>query len=47
MLFKALFVNLDTGFYNVGTGKAVTLQKQIEGIIEEKTPKTDQNYILF
>jgi len=34
MLYKAITVDRDCGFYNVGTGTAVTLKEQIEGIIE-------------
>lgn len=34
MLYAALFVNNDKGHYNVGTGKGISLQKQIEGIVE-------------
>lgn len=34
MLYKAILVDIDHGIYNVGTGTAVTLKDQIEGIIE-------------
>ncbi|MBO3342211.1 NAD-dependent epimerase/dehydratase family protein [Clostridium perfringens] len=34
MLYKAILVDKDYGMYNVGTGKAVTLEEQINGIIE-------------
>lgn len=34
MLTKAIFANCDGGVYNIGTGIPVTLQEQIEGIIE-------------
>ena len=34
MLCKAVLANRNTGFYNVGTGKGVSLKEQIEGIIE-------------
>ena len=34
MLCKAITVDREGGFYNVGTGTAVTLKDQIEGIIE-------------
>lgn len=34
MLFKAIDVSLDRGFYNVGTGKGTSLIDQINGIID-------------
>lgn len=34
MLYKACFVNRDTGYYNVGTGVGTTLLDQIKGMIE-------------
>ena len=34
MLYKALLVDRDFGFYNVGTGVGTTLEEQIKGIIE-------------
>lgn len=34
MLYKALFVDRDGGYYNVGTGVGTSLLKQIEGIID-------------
>ena len=34
MLYKALFVQRDRGYYNVGTGIGTSLQDQIEGIVE-------------
>ncbi|MCR4661266.1 MAG: NAD(P)-dependent oxidoreductase [Clostridia bacterium] len=34
MLYKATFVNLKNGHYNVGTGIGTTLEDQINGIIE-------------
>lgn len=34
MLYKALFVNRDCGYYNVGTGVGTTLLDQIKGIVE-------------
>lgn len=38
MLCKAVEAPLDTGFYNVGTGVPVTMQEQIETIINVFTP---------
>lgn len=34
MLCKAVLANVETGFYNVGTGVGTSLRKQIEGIID-------------
>lgn len=34
MLYKALFVDLSFGHYNVGTGKGTSLEDQIRGIIQ-------------
>lgn len=34
MLFKAVFVDRDTGYYNVGTGIGTSLEDQIKGIVE-------------
>ena len=34
MLFKALFVERNEGYYNVGTGIGTTLEEQIEGMVE-------------
>lgn len=34
MLYKALFVDRDGGYYNVGTGIGTTLEDQIRGIVE-------------
>lgn len=34
MFYKALFVNRDEGFYNVGTGIGISLENQIRGIID-------------
>jgi len=47
MIFKALFVNREKGIYNVGTGKAVSLQKQIEGIIEVFSPESHKSKIIY
>lgn len=38
MLFKATFADINHGFYNVGTGKNVTLLEQIKGIIDVFSP---------
>ena len=34
MLFKALFVKRNEGYYNVGTGIGTTLEEQIKGMVE-------------
>jgi len=46
MLCKAILVDRDCGFYNVGTGTAVTLKDQIEGIIEVFSPKDKKSIII-
>ncbi|MFR3072694.1 MAG: NAD-dependent epimerase/dehydratase family protein [Paeniclostridium sp.] len=46
MLFKAIIVDRDCGFYNVGTGNAVTLKEQIEGIIEVFCPEGKKSEII-
>lgn len=39
MVFKAVFINRDSGYYNVGTGIGVSLEEQINGIIDVFSPK--------
>lgn len=46
MLYKAIFVDIDHGFYNVGTGTSVTLKEQIEGLIEVFSPKEKKSKII-
>ena len=46
MLYKALFVNLDKGYYNVGTGIGTTLEDQIKGIIEVFSKDKKSNIIM-
>lgn len=46
MLCKAIVVDRNCGFYNVGTGTAVTLQEQIEGIIEVFSPEDRKSEIV-
>lgn len=44
MLYKALFVERDSGYYNVGTGKGTSLLNQIKGMIQvfgSKDKKSD------
>jgi UDP-glucose 4-epimerase len=46
MLCKAITVNRECGFYNVGTGTAVSLKEQIEGIIEVFSPANQKSIII-
>ncbi|MBU3091655.1 NAD(P)-dependent oxidoreductase [Clostridium sp. CM028] len=46
MLCKAITVDRECGFYNVGTGRAVTLKEQIEGVIEVFSPKGSKSVII-
>lgn len=46
MLFKAITVDIDKGFYNVGTGTSVSLQKQIEVMIDVFSPKDKRSIII-
>lgn len=47
MICKAVEVNRETGFYNVGTGVPVTLQQQIEAIIKVFSPKDKPSTIVY
>lgn len=47
MLCKAILANRDNGFYNVGTGKPVTLQEQIETIIDVFSPAENRSEIIY
>jgi len=46
MFFKAITVDRECGFYNVGTGTAVTLKEQIEGIIKVFSPSNKKSVII-
>lgn len=46
MMYKALFVNINGGTYNAGTGIKTTLREQIEGIIEVFSPKNKKSKII-
>lgn len=46
MLYKALFIDRNSGFYNVGTGIATSLKDQIEGIIQVFSPKNKKSKII-
>ncbi|MEG0958260.1 MAG: NAD(P)-dependent oxidoreductase [Erysipelotrichaceae bacterium] len=47
MIYKALLVNRDNGYYNVGTGVGITLLDQIKGIIEVFSPENNKSLIKF
>lgn len=47
MLCKAVEVDREEGFYNVGTGIPVTLQEQIETIIEVFSPADKKSKIVY
>lgn len=46
-LCKAIEVNRDYGFYNIGTGKPVTLEEKIKAIIEVFSPKDNPSKIVY
>lgn len=46
MVYKALIADVDGGVYNVGTGKTVTLENQIKGIIEVFSPKDKKSEVI-
>lgn len=47
MLCKAVEVDREEGFYNVGTGVPVTLQEQIETIIKVFSPKDNPSKVIY
>lgn len=47
MLCKAVLVDRDNGFYNVGTGVPVTLKQQIETIIKVFSPANNPSTIIY
>ena len=47
LIYKALFVKKNFGIYNVGTGVGVSLQEQIEGIIEVFVKKIKKSKIIY
>lgn len=47
MLCKAVLVNKESGFYNIGTGKPVTLEEQIKTIVEVFSPKDSPSPIIY
>jgi UDP-glucose 4-epimerase len=46
MIYKALLADVEGGIYNVGTGKTVTLEEQIKGIIEVFSPEGKKSEII-
>jgi len=46
MIYKSLFVSLNGGIYNAGTGIKTTMKEQIEGIIEVFSPKDNKSIII-
>ena len=47
MLYKALFVNRECGYYNVGTGIGTSLLNQIKGIIEVFSPEESKSDLIM
>ena len=47
MLCKAVEVDREEGFYNVGTGNVITFKEQIETIIEVFSPKDNPSQIVY
>lgn len=47
MLFKALFVNRECGYYNVGTGIGTSLLDQIKGIIDVFSPEGSKSNLVM
>ena len=46
IIVKSLSANVDGGVYNVGTGVGTTMRKQIEGIVEVFSPKSQSSSII-
>ncbi len=46
MLYKAVFAEIDTGYYNVGTGIGTTLEDQINGMIEVFCPPDKKSKVI-
>ena len=46
MVYKALFTDKNTGYYNAGTGVKTTMREQIEGIIKVFSPKNNPSQII-
>ena len=46
MLYKAIFVDRESGYYNVGTGVGTTLEQQILGIVDIFCPNDKKSIII-
>ena len=46
-LCKAIEVNKNEGFYNIGTGKPITLEEKVKTIIEVFSPKDNPSKIVY
>ena len=46
-LCKAIEANRDGGFYNIGTGKPVTLEEKVRTIVEVFSPKDNPSKIIY
>ena len=46
MIYKSLFVNIEGGIYNAGTGIKTSMLEQIEGIIKVFSPENLSSLIL-
>lgn len=47
MLCRAVLVNREEGFYNVGTGTPVTIEEQVKTIIDVFSPKDNPSKIIY
>ncbi|QIA08521.1 NAD-dependent epimerase/dehydratase family protein [Draconibacterium halophilum] len=47
MLNRAIDSDLDKGFYNVATGKPITLEDQIRGVVDVFSPEDKQSEIIY
>lgn len=47
MLCKAVLVNRDSGFYNIGTGIPVTIEEQVKTIVDVFSPKDNPSKIVY
>lgn len=46
MLYKATFIDRESGYYNVGTGIGTTLENQIKGIVDVFSPTDKKSKII-
>jgi UDP-glucose 4-epimerase len=47
MIFKSLFVNIDGGIYNAGTGVKTSMKDQIEGFVKVFSPANKKSKIIY